>query len=677
MTNSMHTNRLIEATSPYLLQHAHNPVDWYPWGQEALAKAKNEQKPIIVSIGYSACHWCHVMERESFEDADIASIMNEHFVCIKVDREERPDVDQVYMEALHTMGLQGGWPLNVFLMPDQRPFYGGTYFPPQGWARLLHQIARAFREQHDELAKSADGFLRSLSTNEIEKYGLVASSTAHTKAELHEAFKQLAPGFDRKKGGMNRAPKFPMPVIYDFLLREYKANDNTAALDQTLLTLDQMAMGGLYDQIGGGFTRYSTDSDWFVPHFEKMLYDNGQLVSLYSEAYQLTKKPLYKQTVFQTIDWLEREMLHEEGGFYAALDADSEGEEGKFYLWTLWEFQQVLGPDAEVLIDYYNITKGNWERGKNIPFCNKTDEAFATKHGLVPDEWQDLLQSAQVRLLHERATRVRPGLDDKILAGWNGLMCHGLAQAYAAFGEEKFLRLALRNMEFLLDKMTGGDRLFRNYKNGKASISAYLEDYAAVVQALISLYQASLDEHWLFKAQSFTDYVIANFSDEEGFFYFTDRQAEKLIARKKEIFDNVIPSSNSLMAKNLYLLGTLLDRQDYLMLSNNMLSRVKKHLPTAPRDLAHWAGLLSMYTYPTAEIVVVSKRPEEALKALNKHYIPNKVIAGKRPEYESKIPLLEGRILMNDQTTYYLCYHKTCQLPVNSVDELLEQLNNK
>jgi len=674
----MHTNRLIDASSPYLLQHAHNPVDWYPWSEEALQKAQDENKPIIVSIGYSACHWCHVMERESFEQEAIASIMNEHFVCIKVDREERPDVDQVYMEAVHAMGLQGGWPLNVFLLPDQRPFYGGTYFPPQGWSGLLQQIGKVFKEQYTELENSANGFMKSIAASEVKRYGLAPTGSEHTKAELHAAFEKIAPDFDKVQGGMNRAPKFPMPVIYSFLLREYAANDNQAALDHATLTLDKMARGGIYDQVGGGFTRYSTDMDWFVPHFEKMLYDNGQLVALYSEAYQATKNELYKETVYQTIDWLEREMLHESGGFYSALDADSEGEEGKFYLWTPAEFKEVLGPDAELFIEYYHLSEqGNWEPGKNIPFRDGSDEQFAAAHDLAVDEWKDMVQAANLKLLQARASRIRPGLDDKILAGWNGLMSHGLAKAYGAFHEKRFLTLAENNMRFVLKEMREGDQLQRNYKDGKASITAYLEDYGAVIQALIALYEVTFNEEWLQAAKNLTDYTVANFSDpEEGYFFFTDASAEKLIARKKEIFDNVIPASNSLMAHNLYRLGILLDSPEHTALAMDMVDRVKRHLTTAPRDLAHWSSLFSMLSHPTAEIVVVSEKPEAAIKALGESFMPNKVVAGKRAETTSDLPLLEDRELVNGKDTFYLCYNKTCQLPVNSVNELWQQLQN-
>lgn len=675
MTDHTFSNKLTEASSPYLLQHAHNPVNWYPWGQEALDLAKSEDKPIIVSIGYSACHWCHVMERESFEDPDIAAIMNAHFVCIKVDREERPDVDQVYMDAVHAMGLQGGWPLNVFLLPDQRPFYGGTYFPPQGWAKLCNQIGDVFKKQREELEKSAAGFMQTLGRSEVEKYGLEGQDNGFSKEVLHEMSKKFAENFDLNKGGNNRAPKFPMPVIYQFLLREGVINQNQEALDHVERTLNHMAWGGLYDQVGGGFTRYSTDMDWFVPHFEKMLYDNGQLVSLYAEAFQKFKTPLYKETVYQTIDWLEREMTSPENGFYAALDADSEGEEGKFYVWTDEEFKRVLGTDAPIIIDYYNITGGNWEHQKNIPFREVQNEDFANKHGLELSELNDLVASANLRLLQERAKRVRPGLDDKILTGWNGLMLKGLCDAFAVFEEEKFLRLALNNAQFLIEHVYSEGKLKRNFKNGKASIDGYLEDYSAVIQGFTALYQVTFDEQWLQYANALIASTLAEFFDpEEELFFFTSNTSEKLIARKKEIFDNVIPSSNAMMASNLHSLGILLDNQAYLDKSIKMLNRIDRIVTTAPQDLAYWASLYSIMTHSTAEIAIVSDNPIQEMHQINQHFIPNKVLVGKVSHTTSNLALLENRAQVNDQSTIYLCYSKACQLPVNTVGALLKQL---
>lgn len=676
MSAKLHTNRLNQATSPYLLQHAHNPVNWYPWGDEALDKAQKEDKPIIVSIGYSACHWCHVMERESFENEDIAAIMNEHFVCIKVDREERPDVDQVYMEAVHAMGLQGGWPLNVFLLPNQQPFYGGTYFPPKGWAQLCLQVSRAFQNQREELIKSAEGFMSSLGKSEVQKYGLLQQGSSFKKEAVHEMYQKFAENFDHQKGGNSRAPKFPMPVTYQFLLKEAHINKNNDALKHVELTLDQMAMGGIYDQIGGGFTRYSTDMDWFVPHFEKMLYDNGQLVSLYSEAYQVLKKELYKETVYQTIDWLEREMTSPEGGFYSALDADSEGEEGKFYLWTIEEFKHILGPDAELMIEYYNLTGGNWEPEKNIPFRDASDDKFAQAHDLELDELKDLIKSTQVRLLSERSNRIRPGLDDKILSGWNGLMLAGLCDAYATFGEGKFLDLALKNAHFLQDKMIEGkNRLYRNFKNDSSNIPGYLEDYSSVINGLTKLYQVTFKEDWLMLANDLLQTALGEFYDEaEGLFFFTSNESEALIARKKEIFDNVIPSSNAMMAHNLKTIGHLLSHQKYLTTAESMTTQMTRILQMAPQDASHWASLYALHTYPTAEIIEVSKDKSFSITELNQVYEPNKVLAGKTEGEYSAVSLLEERGILNKLNTFYVCYNKTCLLPVNSIKDMQLQL---
>ncbi|OEK04068.1 thioredoxin domain-containing protein [Roseivirga misakiensis] len=677
MANHRFTNRLSEASSPYLLQHAHNPVDWHPWSEEALAIAKTEDKPIIVSVGYSACHWCHVMERESFENEDIAAIMNEHFICIKVDREERPDVDQVYMDAVHAMGLQGGWPLNVFLLPDQRPFYGGTYFPPQGWAKLCNQIGDVFKNQRVELEKSATGFMQTLGKSEVEKYGLQVQDNGFSKETLREMASKFAQNFDLNKGGNNRAPKFPMPVTYGFLLKEGTINENQSSLEHVVRTLNHMAWGGLYDQIGGGFTRYSTDMDWFVPHFEKMLYDNGQLVSLYSEAFQKFKTPLYQDIVYQTIDWLEREMTSPEHGFYSALDADSEGEEGKFYVWRDDEIQTILGPDAEIIADYYNITGGNWEGNKNIPYRSGDEESIAQKHQMSVDELQDVVVAANHKLLQARSSRIRPGLDDKILTGWNGLMLKGLCQAFAVFEEEKFLRMALKNAQFIIDQVYTDGLLKRNFKNGQASIEGYLEDYAAVIEAFIALYEVTFDVKWLDYSEKLTETTLSNFFDQkEELFFFTSDQSERLITRKKEIFDNVIPSSNASMAQNLHKLGILLEEPRYSQISLRMLQRIDRIVTMAPQDLAYWASLYALRTYPTAEIAIVSDDPQAAMHAINKSFIPNKILVAKKPEEVSKLALLQNRAQVREQTTYYLCYNKACQLPVNSVDELIAQIKS-
>lgn len=672
----MKTNKLINESSPYLLQHAHNPVDWYPWGEEALKKAKEEDKPIIVSIGYSACHWCHVMERECFEKEPLAALMNEHFINIKVDREERPDIDQIYMDAVQAMGLQGGWPLNVFLTPDTNPFYGGTYFPPQQWENLLGQVSKAFREHRVDIEKSGQSFKDSLSRSEVSKYNLQETPREFTKEELDKMFAAMKPSFDLKMGGTERAPKFPMPSVYAFLLRYYSVSNNEEALRHVKLTLNKMAYGGIYDQIGGGFARYSTDMEWFAPHFEKMLYDNGQLLSLYTEAYQATQEQSYKTIVYETIEWVEREMTSLEGGFYSALDADSEGEEGKFYVWYEPDLRRLLGADADLFIDYYGVNPaGNWEHINNILIKSLSDEAFVNKHKLELNAFREKVKEWKALLLRERDKRVRPGLDDKILASWNGLMLKGISDAYRVFDEPRFLSLALRNATFLREQMKVGEKLFHSYKNGKATIDGYLEDYAFTIDGYISLYEATFDEQWINEAIHLTNYVIDHFYDEEeGLFFFTADNSEKLIARKKEIFDNVIPASNSAMARNMYKLSLFLYKDDWKELAESMLSRTKRIILTEPSYLSNWASLYADMSSPTAEIAISGTKSLEKRKALDQAYRPNKILAGTIDA--SSLPILEGRESKNDKTLIYVCFNKTCQRPVEEAPEALGILNS-
>ncbi|MBL6445133.1 thioredoxin domain-containing protein [Fulvivirga sp. 29W222] len=667
-------NRLIDATSPYLLQHAYNPVNWYPWSEEALDKARKEDKPILVSIGYSSCHWCHVMERESFENDSIAAIMNEHFIAIKVDREERPDVDQIYMDALQAMGQNGGWPLNVFLTSDQKPFYGGTYFPPQAWAKLLQQVATVYNEKRGEIEESAEQLTNAIATSEVIKYRLKNEGSEYNVNGMDKMYESIAARFDKKRGGLNRSPKFPMPGQWLFLLRYYHLTDNQEALRHIEVTLHEIAYGGIYDQAGGGFARYSVDANWLVPHFEKMLYDNGQLVSLYSEAYTATGNELYKQVVSQTIEWLEREMTNSMGGFYSALDADSEGEEGKFYVWTKAEIEKITGDDSDLIKDYYNITEeGNWEEGKNILHRRISDHEFAAQRGIDVAILNEKIAKANNLFLKERTQRVRPGLDDKALSGWNGLMLKGLVDAYIAFGEEKFLTMALNNASFITSEMSDGERLFRSYKEGKATIDGYLEDYAHVIDAFIALYQATFDEKWLNKAKTMTDYTLKHFFDNgEKLFFYTDDSSEKLIVRKKEIFDNVIPASNSQMALNLHLLGIIYDNDDYKSKSKAMIGKMTSLLEGEPTYLYNWGILYSYLASSTAEVAIVGSNANNIRIRFGKRYYPNKVVIGTKQS--SNLPLLKGKEAINDQTTIYVCYNKTCKLPVTDIDQAYEQL---
>ncbi len=683
-------NQLQYETSPYLLQHANNPVEWYPWGEEALNRAIDENKPILVSIGYSACHWCHVMERESFEREGVARVMNEHFVCIKVDREERPDVDAIYMDAVQAMGVQGGWPLNVFLMPDAKPFYGVTYLPTQQWVNLLASINNAFVENRDDLSQSADAFARELNLSDTERYGLTGGNLHVTPDFLDVLYRKIAVKADDEKGGMRRAPKFPMPTIWRFLLRYQAAIDHVdpdapeiqSALHLVTQTLDRMALGGIYDQLGGGFARYSTDVDWFAPHFEKMLYDNGQLLTLYSEAYSLTRNELYKQVVYQTIAFAQRELLSPEGGFYSALDADSEGVEGKFYTFTTPELREHLGADFDWFADLYHITEeGNWEHGESTPGRNilhrvETDDSFAQRMGWTTDELTARLQPIHERLMAVRDTRIRPGLDDKILCSWNGLMLKGLATAYRVFNEPEFLTVALRQAFFLLRKMrdSRNGRLWHTYKLGRARQAGFLDDYAAVIDGLLALYQATFTESWLTEADQLMQYVLLNFSDPntgseaDPMFFFTDKNGEELIARKKELFDNVIPASNSMMAENLLTLSLLLERPAYAERADQMLGRVQPLVQANADYLSNWAGLIALRSRPTAEIAIVGPDLDRFRAEIDAVYYPNKVLSGTTDR--SDLPLLEQRGTLDGKTALYVCYNRTCQLPVTSVDAM-------
>ncbi|PWJ42271.1 hypothetical protein BC781_103523 [Sediminitomix flava] len=669
-------NRLIHESSPYLLQHAYNPVDWYPWGKEALEKAKKEDKPIIVSIGYSSCHWCHVMEHESFENKEIAQIMNDNYVCIKIDREERPDIDQIYMEAVQLMGQQGGWPLNVFLTPDQKPFYGGTYFPPKGWSNLLVRVAEVYQNQIGEIQQSAEKIKERLNVDELERFQLSSSDDFSTD-RFEQMFFNFAPHFDTVDGGMNKAPKFPMPSIYNFLLKYYHFSNDKRALDQITLTLDRMANGGIYDQIGGGFARYSVDGEWFAPHFEKMLYDNGQLLSVYADAYKVTKKESYLKVIEETVSFIERELLDKSNGIYSALDADSEGIEGKFYIWNANHLKELLADDYELFADIYQIkNNGNWEHGENILYRVNDLSQIEEKYELSSEELQRKIDTWKVQLLEEREKKFRPGLDDKVLTSWNALLLKGLCDTYTATENEAYKDLALKNAEFLEKNMLQDNfRLLRRYKDGNAGIDGYLEDYAALISAYISLYQICFDEKWLNIAKSITDYTLRNFYDEnEGFFYFTDATSEVLIARKKEIFDNVIPASNSIMATNLYLIGEFFSDEKYMSISRDMLSNINPLLEKDVQYLTNWGSLYALQMKPTTEIVIVGKKYQKVANAFSSQYAPFNIILA--TEEKSDLPLFQNRSAKEGETTIYICQNKACKIPVHSVEEAFKILED-
>jgi uncharacterized protein YyaL (SSP411 family) len=671
-------NRLANSASPYLLQHANNPVDWYPWGTEALQKAKDENKLILVSIGYSACHWCHVMEHESFEDEQVAAVMNEYFVCIKVDREERPDVDQIYMSAVQLMTGRGGWPLNCICLPDQRPVYGGTYFRKNDWASLLFNLADFYKQKPKEAEEYAVRLTEGI--QQYESVNFIDAQAEYTKEDLEPILKNWERYFDRVEGGIGNAPKFPMPNNWQFLMRyAFLMQDNDVA-QQIKLTLHKIAFGGIYDHIGGGFARYSVDGYWHVPHFEKMLYDNAQLVALYSEAAVWQYDPLYPQIVSETITFIKRELTSPDGGFYSALDADSEGVEGKFYTFTREEIEEILGLDADVFCIYYHVTEdGNWEEEEtNVFFRKQTDKQLAEKLGLSESDLVVKINLLKNKMLEGRGKRVRPGLDYKILTSWNGLMLKGLCEAYRAFNKPEYLELALQNAQFLNDRMIGENgRLIRIYnesqsKTEKAWEGAFLDDYANIIDGFIALYEVTFDEDWLQKAKALTDQSIQHYYDKQtGIFYFTSADDEQLIARKSEIMDSVIPASNSVMANNLKKLGLLFDKEDYTGISAQLLRNVAGQIAKYGSSYSNWCTLLLTEIFGINEVAIIGDQSEKLRVEMEKNYIPNKIILGGK---KGSLPLLQDKFAAT--TRIFICKDKTCGLPSENTEEALKQIWN-
>ena len=666
------TNELVHQSSPYLLQHAHNPVNWYPWGDKALQKAAAENKMLIISIGYAACHWCHVMEHESFEDEEVAKIMNENFICIKVDREERPDVDQVYMTAAQLITGRGGWPLNAIALADGRPFYAGTYFPKDNWINMLAYFVDLQQKQPEALEKSAEQVTKGIHATETITFK--NNDKIFAADDLDKQFETWKDNIDFTRGGENRAPKFPMPSAWAYLLHYYYLSKNDEALKALTVTLDNMALGGIYDHLQGGFARYSTDANWHVPHFEKMLYDNAQLVTLYAQAYQAIKNPLYKKAVYETLDFVEQELTSPEGAFYASLDADSEGVEGKFYVWTKEEIDNVLQEDAATFSAYYNITaEGNWEHGNSILLRNETDEAIAKQFNLTVSDLKKTIDTVKTKLMQLRNARVKPGLDDKVLSSWNALMITSYTKAYRVFKEERFLAAAITNANFLLQHTIAADgEMTRNFKNGKASINALLDDYAFTIAAFIELYQATFDEKWLTEADKLTVYTLQHFFDNESkMFFYTHNQYADLIARKMELSDNVIPSSNSEMAKNLFLLGHFLNNDEYISKAKQMLINVEADVQRNIYFYANWGMLQALFTSPLYEVAIVGDDFADKRKQFDEHYLPNVILMGSNTA--SKLALLENKLVAG-QTIIYVCRDKSCELPVVDVEEALGQI---
>ena len=669
-------NRLSGANSPYLQQHAHNPVDWHEWGEEALQKARSENLPIIISIGYAACHWCHVMARESFMDPDVAALMNTHFVCIKVDREERPDLDQIYMDACQIISGNGGWPLNAFALPDGRPFFAGTYFTKTQWTSLLLEISKLYKNQFGDIERQAESL-----TTGIVNHSLIPEKKDEGREHNKDFYPDLFPAWEKlvdfDHGGFNGVPKFILPAGWEFLLQYYYFTKDPGSLNAVSNTLDEISRGGIYDHPGGGFFRYSVDKYWKVPHFEKMLYDNAQLVSLFSHAYQVTGKSGYAETVKQTLDFVQREMMRPEGGFYSSINADSEGEEGKFYCWSLEEIKSVIDPEhLDMILDFYRITpEGNWEDGKNILFTRYAPDECAVKYKLSIDDFNLIRNKSDRLLLEYRNNRIRPTTDDKILTSWNAMMITGFVDAYKALGNDIYLNIAVSNARFLESRMMSADgQVWRVFRNGKISVNGFLDDHAFLALAFIKLYQVTFDIHWLESGKKIVDYCLQYFSDtERSMFFYTSGLAEKLIARKHEISDGVIPSSNSELAIVLFYLGKVYDNKDYLNASLKMMDEIKNHLMHGGPYYANWAFLYGLIINGVKEVAITGEKFMEILPDIQRHYLPDLLFWGGNQE---NLPLLTKKSV-SGKTTIYICKDNTCLPPVENAEQALGLIKGK
>ena len=680
-------NRLINETSPYLQQHAQNPVDWYAWDPEALERAKKENKPIFLSIGYSACHWCHVMEHESFENEEIAALMNENFVSIKVDREERPDLDSVYVEAVRLMTGSAGWPLSVFLTPDGKPFYGGTYFPPEdrggmvGFSRLLKSVSEFYNTRRGDVVKATEQLLSMLR----QSAAITHNEDPLTEEIMSEAFQALTTQFDRTNGGFGVRPKFPQPMILEFLYRYFLRTGNEEARLMADLTLGRMALGGIYDQVGGGFHRYSTDPFWLVPHFEKMLYDNALLVRLYLHGYQLTKQGIYQRIAEETLDYVIREMTDPAGGFYSAQDADSEGVEGKYFVWRPEEVKQVLGDDeGDLVCKFFDVTEvGNFEESNILHVPHKIEE-LAQQLGLTEEDLTTSIFDAQAKLLEVRQSRIAPDRDEKVLTCWNGLMLKSFAEAASILGEERFLQAAVKNADFILTHLRQDGKLLRSYKDGATKVPGFLSDYAFLADGLLALHEATFDRRWLDEAINLGEEMVRLFWDElTGVFYDSSKEHESLVMRPRDFYDNALPSSSSVAVEVLLRLAVLTGDQDYRRRASVALRAMREHMAKLPTGMGHWLCALDFYLSSPKEVVVVGPRTEEGTRSLLSEifspFLPNKVVLGQESDSGSsdeKFPLLQGRVLVDGKPTVYVCENYTCQMPVTSAEALAQQLQS-
>ena len=675
-----HTNRLIHETSPYLLQHAHNPVDWYPWSEEAFEKAKKENKPVLLSIGYSACHWCHVMERESFENEKIAALMNELFVNIKVDREERPDLDEIYMNAVQMLTGRGGWPMTMFLTPEGKPFYGGTYFPPEdrqgmpGFPRILQGVAQAYRERPADVEKSVAQILETLHHMAESQ----PSENDFAPGIIAESCEKIARAYDSENGGLGQAPKFPNPGVYELFLRYYSESGDERYLTMVAQTLSKMAQGGIYDHVGGGFHRYSVDAKWLVPHFEKMLYDNAQLLRIYSQAYVITGEPLYKTVVEESAGYLLREMHQPEGGFYSTQDADSEGEEGRFFVWTLAEIDALLGAeDGEVFARMYDVTEeGNFEE-KNILHPILTVDQASKFFRKEKSEIEALIARTKEKLFTAREKRIKPFRDEKIIAAWNGLLLSGLAEAIKITGASSCLEASRRTVEFIFGRMFRDGYLLHVYKDGQAKLRGYLDDYAFVALGLLDLYEVLLDRSLIDRAMELADIMLREFWDERGGgLFYTGKSHEPLISRAKPVFDASIPSGNAIAAQLLLRLYHLVGAEDYHTRAETILRSYYDAMVSQPFGFAHMLCALDQYLHPAKEIVIVGERSDarttDLIKEIHSLYLPNKAVQIFAPgeSLEKVSPLMVGKQQIDGRPTAYVCQNFTCSAPVTSWAEL-------
>ncbi len=686
MEPSKPANRLINETSPYLLQHAHNPVDWYPWGEEALTKAQNEEKPIFLSIGYSACHWCHVMERECFENQAIAEVMNEHFINIKVDREERPDLDEIYMNAVQSLTGAGGWPMSVFLTPEGKPFYGGTYFPPRdmygrpGFPTVLQSIAKAYEERREDINESAN----QLTDHVRDMVNLRGGEGELDDRFIQSAFEDLKRRYDSKHGGFGSAPKFPHSMDISLLLRYYKKKGEKTALDMSLHSLKKMSQGGMYDQLGGGFHRYSTDAEWLIPHFEKMLYDNALLAKTYTEAYQLTKDPYYKKIVKETLDYVEREMTSPEGGFYSTQDADSEGIEGAFFVWTTDEIHEVLGEEKGNLVcQYYGVEPmGNFEHRHNVLHMAADLDQLAKQTGISQDELTNTIKEANCKLFAVREKRVKPKRDEKILSDWNGLMISSLAYAGNVFREEKYITMARNAAEFIFTHLKQQDRLYHTYKDGRVHTNGFLSDYSYLSNALLDLYEATMNPRWLREANQLTQSMITHFWDhEKGAFFFTSDDHEPLIARTKDPMDNAVPSGNSIAVQALLRLKEMTGELSYQEKAETCFHAFEEPLRRIPSAFTQMLCALDFMLSSPKEIVLAGETPkslENFQEAIFTEFIPDKVVLyceqSTKEELRSLTTIVEGKEPQNGNSLAYVCQNFTCKQPVSKTEELVQQL---